>query len=199
MPWEKQFDQNQALNLAMEAFWSGGYEGTPMTELLDCMGIQKGSFYATYGSKHQVLVDALETYAQERFCKFNALLDEPSPRAALENHLRAIADDARGSRRNLGCFVVNMAIEQAPKDDVIRSFVLKTFERHEGLYRRLLESAKTKGEVAANFDPQSVARGLFALVVGMRVLARAGAKPGMIDSIRDQALQLLTSHEKEAK
>jgi hypothetical protein len=27
MPWEKQFDQNEALKLAMHSFWSGGYEG----------------------------------------------------------------------------------------------------------------------------------------------------------------------------
>ncbi len=191
MPWEKQFDQNHALELAMEAFWSGGYEGTSMTELLDSMGIQKGSFYATYGSKHQVLIDALENYVSDRFSRFEALLDEPSPRTALEKHLRMIAADACGSGRDLGCFVVNMAIEQSPKDDVIRSFVLKTFERHEGLYRRLLESAKSKGEVAAALDPRSVARGLLSLVIGMRVLARAGVKPGMIESIRDQALKML--------
>ena len=82
MPWEKQFDQNETLELAMRAFWSGGYEGTSMTELLESMGIQKGSFYATYGSKHQVLIDALEAYVQDRFERFEAILDEPSPRTA---------------------------------------------------------------------------------------------------------------------
>ena len=191
MPWDKQFDQNETLELAMRAFWSGGYEGTSMTELLESMGIQKGSFYATYGSKHQVLIDALEAYVQDRFERFEAILDEPSPRTALENHLREIAADASGSGHNLGCFVVNMAIEQSPKDDVIRSFVLKTFERHEGLYRKLLESAKAKGEVSATLDPRSVARGLLASVIGMRVVARAGVKPIVIESIRDQAMRLL--------
>ena len=62
MPWEKQFDVDVALERAGEAFWSHGYETTTMRDLLSAMGIHKGSFYDTYGSKKKVYLVALDQY-----------------------------------------------------------------------------------------------------------------------------------------
>ncbi len=47
MPWEKQFDTDEALAKAMHAFWARGYEATSMQDLVDCMGVNRGSLYAT--------------------------------------------------------------------------------------------------------------------------------------------------------
>ncbi|MBU1212205.1 MAG: TetR/AcrR family transcriptional regulator, partial [Alphaproteobacteria bacterium] len=43
MPWEKQFDKQAALDKALQAFWSRGYEATSMQELVDCTGVNRGS------------------------------------------------------------------------------------------------------------------------------------------------------------
>ncbi len=67
MPSQKQFDVDEALGLALEEFWRQGYRATSMADLLGCMGIQKGSFYATFGSKHEIFVDALSRCTLRRF------------------------------------------------------------------------------------------------------------------------------------
>lgn len=191
MPWEKQFDKANALERALDAFWWGGYDATSMTDLLDRMGIQKGSFYATFGSKHEVLIEALERYTAERFDEFERLHSEPSPRGALERHLRKLAAYACSAEGERGCFAVNSGLELAGRDDKVREIVQRALSAHEEHYFRLLVAARDRGEVARELDPRETARGLLALVLGIRVMARSRAPHSVIASVRDQALALL--------
>lgn len=191
MPWEKQFDRQEVLERAMRAFWSQGYEATSMTALLDQMGIQKGSFYATFGSKHQVLLEALEVYLRDRIAEFTALKQASSPRQALERHLAEVADEACGREGSLGCFLMNTALELAPRDAAIRSLAQRALASHKRIYQELLAAAQDQGEVSADLDPKGTAGGLLALVLGMRALGRASVPQAVIAAARDQALRLI--------
>jgi TetR/AcrR family transcriptional repressor of nem operon len=192
MPWEKQFDEAEVLDKATRAFWAGGYDGTPMADLLEQMGIQKGSFYATFGSKHAVYLDVLKRYVDERYGGAGAMAAADSPLAELEKHFRWIAADALSNDGPLGCLVANAAVELAPKDAAVKAFVHDTFDNHIRLYRTVLDAAKTKGQLPAGFDSLGVARALLALVLGIRVLARAGLGRAVIHAVRDQALALVS-------
>jgi TetR/AcrR family transcriptional repressor of nem operon len=46
----KAFDQEDVLDKAVAVFWAKGYEATSMQDLVDAMGIQRGSLYATFGT-----------------------------------------------------------------------------------------------------------------------------------------------------
>lgn len=191
MPWEKRFDRQKALHEAVETLWAGGYEATSMTSLLHGMGIQKGSFYSTFGSKHEVLMEALRDYTRDRLEEFEALHRAPSPRAALESHLREVATQAGTPAGRRGCFVVNTTLEMAQRDADVRAMAQQNMRQHEGHYVRLLEAARERGELAPQIDVQAVARGLMSMVLGMRVLARASVPRAVLDGVRDAALSLL--------
>lgn len=199
MPWEKQFDECEALERAGKAFWLGGYEGTSMTDLLEQMGIQKGSFYATYGCKHQVLIESLRAYAAKNFAAFDAMVESASPRDALEAHLRQVATQASGPEGNRGCYVINMTLELAPKDPEVRAISREALEKHEACYVRILDAAKSKHEIATHVDTRELARGLLATVFGMQVLARASAAPEMILAVAENAIRSLGCRSEKKK
>ncbi len=194
MPWEKQFDKDEVLDRATRAFWAGGYDGTPMADLLEQMGIQKGSFYATFGSKHQVYLNVLEKYVSDRYSGAGAMATAVSPLGELATHLRQFSDDALSCDGPMGCLVANAAVEVAPKDAEVKAFVGRTFDGHISLYRTVLDAAKAKGELPAGFDSLGVARTLLALVLGVRVLARAGMGREVIHAVRDQALAMISGN-----
>ncbi len=64
MPWEKNFDLDIATDKAIQVFWKKGYEGTSMSDLIDAMGINKGSLYNAFGSKDELFNRALLRYDQ---------------------------------------------------------------------------------------------------------------------------------------
>jgi TetR/AcrR family transcriptional regulator, transcriptional repressor for nem operon len=181
------------LDKATRAFWAGGYDGTPMADLLDQMGIQKGSFYATFGSKHQVYLEILDKYVKDRYSSAGAMATADSPLAELRKHFHWIAEDALADDGPMGCLVANAAVELAPKDADVKAFVHETFDGHIGLYRAVLDAAKRKGELPATFDSLGVARTLLALVLGLRVLSRAGMPRAVILAVRDQAVALFSA------
>ncbi|NUS19768.1 MAG: helix-turn-helix transcriptional regulator, partial [Mesorhizobium sp.] len=46
----REFDIDQALDLAMQLFWRHGYEGTSIADLTEALGITRASLYAAFGS-----------------------------------------------------------------------------------------------------------------------------------------------------
>ena len=58
------FDRTAALYRAMGLFWRKGYEATGLTELLEHMGIQRQSFYNTFGSKEELLFETIGAYGE---------------------------------------------------------------------------------------------------------------------------------------
>ena len=192
MPWEKQFDRAEALDRAMHVLWKRGYESCSMDVLLKAMGIQKGSFYATFHSKHEILLAALRQYMKERFEDFEKMGRSGSPLAALRAHLDEVAAESTGPRRVMGCFAVNSALEVAPRDAAVRRLVEQTLQAHRAFYKRMLDQAKQRAELPEQFDADGRAAALLALVLGMRVMARGGVPATTIRVLRQQAEALLS-------
>jgi TetR/AcrR family transcriptional repressor of nem operon len=191
MPSTKQFDVDEALGRAVEAFWQHGYEATSMNILLERMGIQKGSFYATFSSKHQVFLDAMERYSRDRFADFERWLRGRPPREALESMFDHVQGECSGKDRQQGCLVINAALEMAPSDDDIGKLARQTLTQHEKLLANLVRAGQAEGDIAAGLDPKQAARALLGLIVGMRFFARAGLGPSYPAALRSQAIALL--------
>lgn len=192
MPWEKQFDPAQTLQIAQEVFWAHGYESTGLAKLLCEMGIQKGSFYATFGSKEEVYVAALTQYLEARFASFEQLSETGSPLAALRTHIQQVGVNALRDDSMKGCMMVNAAVELAPKLDSVRALVREGVERHVGWLRTLIDCAKSADELPATLESLPTARAIYAMIVGLGALARGGVPRAMLKAITQQTLKLVS-------
>ena len=73
----KEFERDVVLDRAMQVFWSSGYEATSIQHLVDRMGIQRGSLYATFGDKRALFFAAIDHYDRVVTAKLLAVLEEP--------------------------------------------------------------------------------------------------------------------------
>jgi TetR/AcrR family transcriptional repressor of nem operon len=192
MPWEKQFNTDDVLTKAMNAFWAKGYESTSMQDLVSCMGINRGSLYATFGDKRDLFIQALRHYDEtHRAATVAALRKLGSPRQAImavfAGAIAAAID--QGSRD--GCLLINTALELSPHDEEIAAFVSDCLTDMENFFRDMVKQAVARGEVSPDIDPVDTARGLLSLHVGLRVLARSRPEESLLRSIEHQAETLL--------
>lgn len=63
---KRAFDEEAALDVALELFWRQGYEGTSIADLTAAMDIRPPSLYAAFGNKQQLFEKVLDRYAQAR-------------------------------------------------------------------------------------------------------------------------------------
>src|SRR5574340_926194 len=192
MPWQKKFDVNRARQQAMQEFWARGYEATSMQNLIDRMGINRGSFYDTFKSKHQVLIEALQHYdATKRIAWLEEARRGRSPRAAIETIFRSVANLEEGGASPRGCFLVNCALELAPSNRKVAAIVKRAFSETEAFFRLTIEEGQAKGDIPRHVDAAKAARALLGMLLGMRVLSRAGAAKGVLDTVAIAALDVL--------
>ena len=191
MPRPKQFDIDQALQRAMETFWERGYEATSMSELLDRMGINRASFYDTFTSKHQVLVDALTAYGQQQLDAFKACTADMSMREVIEKLFSELAKSQKCEDGRRGCMVVNAAMERAGMDPEVDAIVKHAMVRHERFYRDRIEADQERGLIRPDLDATQTASALLAMTLGAQVLARASFPKRGIVAVGECALALL--------
>jgi TetR/AcrR family transcriptional repressor of nem operon len=192
MPWEKNFDADEALTKAMQAFWSRGYEATSISDLVECMGINRGSLYGTFGDKRSLFMSALREYRAVHLHDWVAALARAQgPRgaiiAAFDRAVSAALED--GSRD--GCLLINTALELSPHDPEVAQFVGACLAEMETFFRDMIERGQAAGEIPDNVAPVETARSLLSLFVAIRVFSRSRPEAPLLRSITHQAEALL--------
>ncbi|MFM9447958.1 TetR/AcrR family transcriptional regulator [Streptomyces acidiscabies] len=188
----KEFDPDAALQSALDLFWRRGYEATSMADLVEHLGIARASIYATFGSKHDLYLKALDRYSDLNLSFLVRELSVPGPALpgvrALVRRFAAEATGDPGRRR--GCFVVNTAAELAPHDPAAARRVEAGWEQLETLLHSALVRAQAQGELVRDRDPRALARMLLVLLQGLRIIGKASADPTA--RVRDAVEQALT-------
>ncbi|MES9519459.1 TetR/AcrR family transcriptional regulator [Streptomyces capoamus] len=189
----KEFDPDAALQSALELFWRRGYEATSMADLVEHLGIGKASLYATFGSKHELYLRALDRYGQGQDPRLTRELSAPGPVLPAVRALvrRFAAEAAADATREQGCLVTNTAVELAPHDRAAARRVERSWDTLETLLHSALVRARAQGELAGDRDPLALARLLLVLLQGLRVVGKASADPARVRDAAEQALALL--------
>ena len=193
MPWEKSFDTDAALDRATEVFWAKGYEATSLSDLLDAMGINKGSFYNAFGSKHELFVRGLLKYDREqRQAMLTDLASQNDPVRAIETLFDSLIEQSTKDRMRKGCLLFNTALDLPNQDPDVVDMVQSSMDDFENFFRTQLKNGIRSGALPDRIDPKQTAKGLLALVVGLRVLSRGIFESKDLRAIRNQALALMT-------
>jgi TetR/AcrR family transcriptional regulator, transcriptional repressor for nem operon len=188
----KEFDPDAVLASALELFWTRGYEATSMADLVEHLGIGKASIYATFGSKHDLYLRALDRYVETKGPTELSALSQPGPvlpavRALVQRYAEEAARD--DSRR--GCFVVNAATERLPDDAGTARLVEASWDGLETALNSALIRAQAQGELSPDRDPRAVARFVLVVLQGLRVLGKGQGGPGRLQDGAREALNLL--------
>jgi TetR/AcrR family transcriptional repressor of nem operon len=189
----KEFEPEQVVGAAVDVFWRRGYSNTSMQDLVDHLGIGRGSIYATFGSKHELWVRALDRYCEDGAQAILDMLDAQGPLLPrLRGALVAMVDNDLNDRDRKGCMLVNAAMETLPLDSDTAALAHRNFTQIEQGIERAIRRAQSENEVASSVDAAATAAFLLTLIEGLRVVAKATADRGRLVKSIDVALGSLT-------
>jgi TetR/AcrR family transcriptional repressor of nem operon len=190
MPRIKEFDPEQAVQRAMDLFWCQGYEATSLDDLCRGLGIGKGSFYATFGSKQALYERALDRYRTQMGGGMVQMLGQPGPLLPrLRRALLAMVGGTGGDKR--GCMMGNAAVERAAVDPSAARCVRATFGDVERALEAAIVRARDAGEIAPKHEPAAAATMLVTFIEGLQVMAKVETRPNALAAAVELALACL--------
>jgi AcrR family transcriptional regulator len=174
----------------MEVFWEKGYEGASLDDLQAAMGgINPPSFYAAFGSKEQLFLEAIRLYTETAGARpMRVLMDEPTARGAIEAMLRESAAVFCSSDSPRGCLLVLGAINCTPAGKNIQEHMSEYRARVPVQIRQRLERGVAEGDLPPGFDPGPPASFYASLLMGLSIRAHDGASREELDRAIDCAM-----------
>lgn len=188
----REFELDDAVRKAMGVFWDRGYHDASLPDLLEGMGLSRGSFYKAFVDKRGVYLRALDVYIEDSIRKLGEILHaNPSPKTAIREAFSRQVEESSGKEGLRGCFVVLSAVEMLPADDEVSARISRLFRRLQDLYAAAIIRAQALGEIDPGLDERTLARFLVCQIQGMRVLGKAGADREDTRAMVDLALRPL--------
>lgn len=186
----RKFDPEHALDLAVDVFWSKGYDGTTMSDIAVAMGVAKPSIYAAFGNKEDLFELVLEWYSEGAAGYFRMALVKTEVKLVFEGILYGAADAATDPLHPPGCLAVQAIVSIGGSSRMARSISLRRADNERSLRERL-EFAVREGELSQTEDTFGLARYISAVTQGMAVQARAGVRRDHLRELASIVLKTL--------
>lgn len=188
----KIFNEAEVLDKAVAVFWDKCYDAASADELLEGMGIGKGSFYNAFkGGKKELYQRSLERFAQKFQEEFKARLEASDNKIEhLKSYFRSMAVDA-DSFAQKGCFMGNALVQLSDKDVELRTLAGRLLGNLQQLFTATLVDAQKQGYLQSTKNPEVLAWHLMNLWNGLHVTRRMGASTPTLKALVELNLKLL--------
>ena len=187
----KEFDRRLALEHAMQLFWSRGYAGAGLAQLLSEMGISRQSLYDTFGSKRGLFIQAIEHYRATQLVQALSLLERDRPPLENVKDVMGFFEELAADARCRGCLIANALVEVAPHDLEIARVLEDTLDRLQEALQGALEQASKRGELPGGKSPPALARALTNAMIGLAVTGKVRRGRAALHDIYTGTLAML--------
>ena len=172
----REFNENIALDRAIELFWERGYAHTSMREVVKHTGVAHAGLYTAFGGKDDLFKAAIEKYEERIFTYLFGGLE--STRASLKDikklfHFITSAKDDKYFQH--GCFIANSALEFGNTEHPINEVLTRTFNRQVRAFANALNNALQLNQIKASTNVQESAASFAVLFYGCSSLTRMNA------------------------
>ena len=169
----RSFDETGALEKATQVFWSKGYDGVTIDDLVAGMGVGRPSLYSVFGDKRTLFVRVLRTYAERKGAlAAKALLSPGTLRDSLAAFLRYTVESAteKGSAR--GCLLECVAplVNDAEVRQLLQNAAAGAAALVEGRFRDGISA----GEIPSDFPVAARAIQVTDFARGLTMRAQLG-------------------------
>lgn len=164
---------HQAVDAAVSTFWERGYEATSMDDLLDAMGLTKGSLYKAFGDKHNLFLLSLQDYLDRLFEKMTDSVESGNDPVQSLTRLMGVVENLCCKQTTArGCFAVNTVVELSQRDEKASEILKRHLMRVEKLLATLISQGQQSGDFRTDTPAEHLAESIFVYIFGMLAQSR---------------------------
>lgn len=183
------FDEDAALEKAMQVFWRKGYDSASVSDLTKAMGINPPSLYAAFGNKEELFFKVLQKYGEGPAAYVMKALAEPTARAVAERRLNDAVESMCEKKHPAGCLAVQAVARRGDCSDTVgRKLVTFCDSAHQAFIDRF-KRAKAEGDLPPDADPTVLARFVTTLAQGLSLQVAGGASRTELRAVVKLALE----------
>jgi TetR/AcrR family transcriptional repressor of nem operon len=186
-----EFKSAQAVEAAMLLFWRQGYTATSLVQLLESMNIGRSSFYAAFGDKRSLFIEALSLFSERTNRIFDDVRAEKEPIMAINQFFRKTLFDVPERRMRRGCMMVNTVLELSQIDKGLSELAGEKLAEIEMKFENCFRIAALSGNLSAQQDPQKLAQFMMTINQGLRVASCKKTDKKQLVDILQTTLSLL--------
>jgi len=192
MPRVEVFDRAQVLEKVKHLFWSQGFNGTSMQDLVDTTGLNRSSLYNSFGNKKALYELVLKQYQEEGKVLFETALSNTENafegiHLVFDNMIQAILQDIEGK----GCFNMNCTTELSRADVSIKAFLTSRQEHTISIFKDLVDKGQQQGVINKQDSSDNYAYYLFSAFQGLRMTGMLTREKQKLKKIVTNTLKIL--------
>ncbi len=186
------YNRQQALQKATDLFWAKGFHATSMRNIQQAMDMRPGSIYAGFGSKEGLFQEALAYYASSNKARLWARTENASsPLEGLKGFITDAVIGCQASAPSGMCMLVKTISELTDDNADLLEQAKGLLKEMETAFAVVLRRAQEQGEIAAERNPERMARYLQVQLMGLRAYARANEGDEQIIALIDDVFDSL--------
>jgi AcrR family transcriptional regulator len=190
----REYDEDLALQEAVQVFWTKGFDATSLDDLSAAMGMNRPSIYRAFGDKEAIYRKALMQFCQGMEAAFaRTMLAEDDIRTALTRFYREALETYTDGERAKGCMVMSTAVSAATCHPEIQAELLAIIRGLDKKMAARFQQAVDDGQLPSSSDADGRAALAQSLLHSLSLRARAGESPRKLARLIDTGVAMLTS------
>jgi AcrR family transcriptional regulator len=169
----RSFAELEALEKATQVFWSKGYDGVTIDDLVEGMGVGRPTLYSVFGDKRTLFLRVLRAYAEKKGAgAAKALLAPQTLRTSLAGFLRHGVESATEEGSAVGCLL--LCVAPLVDDAEVQEFLQTAAAGAVALVERRFRDGISAGDIPSDFPVATRASQVVDLVNGLTMRAKIG-------------------------
>ncbi|MEY8760611.1 TetR/AcrR family transcriptional regulator [Chryseobacterium tongliaoense] len=186
-----EFDETDIIIKAQKVFWRKGYHATSMQDLVKATGLNPGSIYNSFGSKHGLFLLCLKNYVQPVQDFDPAKARDKNSLQMLKSYIKGIV--AGGSLSEDACLSAKTSFEMAAADEEICGLLKCSANKAFYNMEQLIIHAQNDNLVRKDLDPSALAQLITATLSGLGQNFILFKEKKRIEKIIDNLIVMITS------
>lgn len=150
-----EFNEELAIQKAMEVFWKKGYSGASMRDLTDAMQINSSSLYNTIGDKRQLFVKCIRNYTEGRMAEAKVhAVQVKSPLKAIISFINDSVNTILYSSNS--CLAIKTTFELAADDKDVQAILKNDSDFTHAFLLDLVQRAMANKEINPDEDAEMI-------------------------------------------